>query len=123
MDFPLVPYLIPYISSPPLLSVAPLTFVPLLLFLLLLILSCLWWLCFPRFVSLFVFPFVFVSMSCPARERRIAILGYVAVGKSSLAIQFVKGQFGEQYEPTIENSEFLVSIQLSVAKENKTEMA
>ena len=28
-------------------------------------------------------------------------------GKSSLAIQFVQGQFVDHYEPTIENSELL----------------
>ena len=30
----------------------------------------------------------------------------VLAGKSSLAIQFVQGQFVDYYEPTIENSKF-----------------
>jgi len=38
------------------------------------------------------------------RERRIALMGYRSVGKSSLAIQFVQGQFVDHYEPTIENT-------------------
>merc|ERR1711994_559740 len=38
------------------------------------------------------------------RERKIAIMGYRSVGKSSLAIQFVQGQFVDYYEPTIENT-------------------
>lgn len=38
------------------------------------------------------------------RERKIAIMGYRAVGKSSLAIQFVQGQFVDYYDPTIENT-------------------
>jgi len=38
------------------------------------------------------------------RERKIAIMGYRAVGKSSLAIQFVQGQFVADYDPTIENT-------------------
>lgn len=37
-----------------------------------------------------------------AKERRIAIMGFRSVGKSSLAIQFVQGQFVDYYEPTIE---------------------
>uniref|UniRef100_UPI00358FFE46 GTP-binding protein Rheb-like isoform X1 n=1 Tax=Myxine glutinosa TaxID=7769 RepID=UPI00358FFE46 len=36
--------------------------------------------------------------------RKIAILGYRSVGKSSLAIQFVEGQFVDSYDPTIENT-------------------
>jgi Ras family protein len=40
----------------------------------------------------------------PNRQRKIAIMGYRSVGKSSLAIQFVQGQFVDYYEPTIENT-------------------
>ncbi len=37
------------------------------------------------------------------RERKIAILGSRAVGKSSLASQFTEERFTESYYPTIEN--------------------
>lgn len=40
----------------------------------------------------------------PARERNIAMMGYRSVGKSSLSIQFVEGQFVDSYDPTIENT-------------------
>ena len=69
-------------------------------------------------------------MSAGAKQRKVAIMGYRSVGecslkdqiiykwnfensshvfdiflgKSSLAIQFVQGQFVDYYEPTIENS-------------------
>uniref|UniRef100_A0A7N8X4L7 GTP-binding protein Rheb n=1 Tax=Mastacembelus armatus TaxID=205130 RepID=A0A7N8X4L7_9TELE len=36
--------------------------------------------------------------------RKIAVLGYRSVGKSSLTIQFVEGQFVDSYDPTIENT-------------------
>ena len=36
--------------------------------------------------------------------RKIALMGFRSVGKSSLAIQFVQGQFVDHYEPTIENT-------------------
>ncbi|KAK7573779.1 hypothetical protein V9T40_010970 [Parthenolecanium corni] len=36
------------------------------------------------------------------RQRQIAIMGYRSVGKSSLSIQFVDGQFVDSYDPTIE---------------------
>uniref|UniRef100_UPI00358FF038 GTP-binding protein Rheb-like n=1 Tax=Myxine glutinosa TaxID=7769 RepID=UPI00358FF038 len=36
--------------------------------------------------------------------RKIVILGYRSVGKSSLTIQFVEGQFVDSYDPTIENT-------------------
>ncbi|XP_032831406.1 GTP-binding protein Rheb-like [Petromyzon marinus] len=39
-----------------------------------------------------------------AKFRKIAILGYRSVGKSSLTIQFVEGQFVDSYDPTIENT-------------------
>jgi len=38
------------------------------------------------------------------KQRRIAVLGFRSVGKSSLTIQFVEGQFVDSYEPTIENT-------------------
>lgn len=40
----------------------------------------------------------------PPKQRRIAVLGFRSVGKSSLTIQFVEGQFVDSYEPTIENT-------------------
>jgi Ras family protein len=40
----------------------------------------------------------------PSKQRKIALMGYRSVGKSSLAIQFVQGQFVDHYEPTIENT-------------------
>ena len=43
-------------------------------------------------------------MTRPARERKIAILGYRSVGKSCLAIQFIENKFVEYYEPTIEHT-------------------
>ena len=43
-------------------------------------------------------------MTRPARERKIAILGYRSVGKSCLTIQFVQSKFVEYYEPTIEHT-------------------
>lgn len=36
--------------------------------------------------------------------RRVAVMGFRAVGKSSLTIQFVEGQFVDSYLPTIENT-------------------
>ncbi|XP_064408550.1 GTP-binding protein Rheb isoform X3 [Latimeria chalumnae] len=38
------------------------------------------------------------------KGRKIAVLGYRSVGKSSLTIQFVEGQFVDAYDPTIENT-------------------
>jgi len=38
------------------------------------------------------------------KQRKIAIMGYRSVGKSSLTIQFVEGQFVDSYDPTIENT-------------------
>ncbi|KAL7291103.1 hypothetical protein TKK_0015232 [Trichogramma kaykai] len=40
----------------------------------------------------------------PPKARKIAIMGYRSVGKSSLSIQFVEGQFVDSYDPTIENT-------------------
>ncbi|KAK2153834.1 hypothetical protein LSH36_284g03007 [Paralvinella palmiformis] len=39
----------------------------------------------------------------PARVRKIAIMGFRSVGKSSITIQFVENQFVDSYDPTIEN--------------------
>ncbi|XP_063808765.1 GTPase RhebL1 isoform X2 [Pseudophryne corroboree] len=38
------------------------------------------------------------------KHRKVVMLGYPSVGKSSLARQFVTGDFTAQYEPTIENT-------------------
>ncbi|KAF5284741.1 hypothetical protein FQA39_LY04466 [Lamprigera yunnana] len=40
----------------------------------------------------------------PSKQRKIAVMGYRSVGKSSLSIQFVEGQFVDCYDPTIENT-------------------
>ncbi|OCT95636.1 GTPase RhebL1 isoform X2 [Xenopus laevis] len=40
----------------------------------------------------------------PVKHRKIVMLGYPSVGKSSLALQFIKGDFPKDYEPTIENT-------------------
>ncbi|KAG8431136.1 hypothetical protein GDO86_019361 [Hymenochirus boettgeri] len=40
----------------------------------------------------------------PVKHRKIVMLGYPSVGKSSLALQFIKGDFPEDYEPTLENN-------------------
>ncbi|KAJ2939627.1 hypothetical protein O0L34_g14345 [Tuta absoluta] len=40
----------------------------------------------------------------PSKQRKIAMMGYRSVGKSSLIIQFVEGQFVDSYDPTIENT-------------------
>ncbi|ENN77027.1 GTP-binding protein Rheb homolog [Dendroctonus ponderosae] len=39
-----------------------------------------------------------------AKQRKIAVMGYRSVGKSSLSIQFIEGQFVDSYDPTIENT-------------------
>jgi len=36
--------------------------------------------------------------------RKLAIMGYKSVGKSSMVIQFVDNHFVETYDPTIENT-------------------
>ncbi|KAH7951814.1 GTP-binding protein Rheb [Rhipicephalus sanguineus] len=38
------------------------------------------------------------------KSRKIAIMGFRSVGKSSLTIQFVENQFVDSYDPTIENT-------------------
>lgn len=40
----------------------------------------------------------------PVKHRKVVMLGYPSVGKSSLALQFVKGDFPKEYEPTIGNT-------------------
>jgi Ras family protein len=37
-------------------------------------------------------------------QRKVAVLGYRATGKTTLATSFVKGRFVEDYDPTIENT-------------------
>ncbi|XP_012281486.1 GTP-binding protein Rheb homolog [Orussus abietinus] len=44
------------------------------------------------------------NLTMPPKQRKIAIMGYRSVGKSSLSIQFVEGQFVDSYDPTIENT-------------------
>jgi len=38
------------------------------------------------------------------KQKKVALMGFREVGKSSLAIQFVEGQFPDCYDPTIENT-------------------
>jgi len=38
------------------------------------------------------------------KQRKVALMGFRSVGKSSLAIQFVQGQFVDSYDPTIEET-------------------
>ncbi|RPA73029.1 hypothetical protein BJ508DRAFT_57989 [Ascobolus immersus RN42] len=38
------------------------------------------------------------------KQRKVAVVGSRAVGKSSLTVQFVEGHFVESYYPTIENT-------------------
>jgi len=38
------------------------------------------------------------------KHRKIAIMGFRSVGKSSITIQFVENQFVDSYDPTIENT-------------------
>ncbi|XP_071943487.1 GTP-binding protein Rheb-like [Antedon mediterranea] len=40
----------------------------------------------------------------PPKIRKLAIMGFRSVGKSSLTIQFVEHQFVDAYDPTIENT-------------------
>ncbi|CAG5115566.1 unnamed protein product [Candidula unifasciata] len=40
----------------------------------------------------------------PAKDRKIAFMGFRSVGKSSLIIQYVENQFVDSYDPTIENT-------------------
>jgi len=43
-------------------------------------------------------------MPAAPKQRKVAIVGSRAVGKSSLAVQFVDGHFVDSYYPTIENT-------------------
>ena len=38
------------------------------------------------------------------KQKKVALMGFREVGKSSLAVQFVEGQFPDCYDPTIENT-------------------
>jgi len=40
----------------------------------------------------------------PPKQRKIAVMGFRAVGKSTVTIQFVEGHFIKTYNPTIENT-------------------
>ncbi|XP_029646930.1 GTP-binding protein Rheb homolog [Octopus sinensis] len=40
----------------------------------------------------------------PPRQRRIAMMGYRSVGKTSLVLRFVTSKFDDTYDPTIENT-------------------
>nr|XP_022338697.1 GTP-binding protein Rheb homolog [Crassostrea virginica] len=40
----------------------------------------------------------------PAKQRRVALMGFRSVGKSSVTIQFVENHFVDSYDPTIENT-------------------
>ncbi|KAK3712319.1 hypothetical protein QZH41_017257, partial [Actinostola sp. cb2023] len=44
------------------------------------------------------------SKMAPPKSRKIAVMGFRSVGKSSLTIQYVEGQFVDSYDPTIENT-------------------
>ena len=43
-------------------------------------------------------------MMSQIKQRKVALMGYRSVGKSSLAIQFVQGYFVDHYDATIENT-------------------
>jgi len=45
-----------------------------------------------------------LAAEMPPKTRKIAIMGYRAVGKSTITVQFCQNQFSEEYLPTIENS-------------------
>jgi len=40
----------------------------------------------------------------PPKHRKVAVMGFRAVGKSTVTIQFVENHFVESYNPTIENT-------------------
>ncbi|KAJ8307558.1 hypothetical protein KUTeg_015642, partial [Tegillarca granosa] len=46
----------------------------------------------------------FKTTIMPPKERKIALMGFRSVGKSSVTIQFVEQQFVDSYDPTIENT-------------------
>ena len=45
-----------------------------------------------------------LSSTGPSRKRKIAVLGYRGVGKSSTIIRFVDDHFADMYHPTIEST-------------------
>lgn len=40
----------------------------------------------------------------PVKHRKIALMGFRSVGKTSLTTQFIENQFHDSYDPTIENT-------------------
>ncbi|GAB6019376.1 hypothetical protein CHUAL_000962 [Chamberlinius hualienensis] len=52
-----------------------------------------------------------MTKTTPPKQRKIAIMGFRSVGKSSLTLQFVEGKFVDSYDPTIENT-FTKSLKL-----------
>lgn len=56
-------------------------------------------------VSCFTSSFCIINM--PLRMRKIALMGYRSVGKSTLTAQYIDGTTTEFYDPTVENSEYM----------------
>lgn len=44
------------------------------------------------------------TMSAPTKEYQLVVMGGGGVGKSTLSVQFIQGQFVDEYDPTIEDS-------------------
>ncbi|KAI8909649.1 ras protein [Gorgonomyces haynaldii] len=51
-----------------------------------------------------MFGVAFAFLMSFAREYRLVVVGGGGVGKSALTIQFIQGQFVDEYDPTIEDS-------------------
>ena len=47
---------------------------------------------------------IYFNLNVEAEIQILKVIFHRSVGKSSLAIQFVQGQFVDYYEPTIENT-------------------
>lgn len=45
-----------------------------------------------------------IDDTMPVKHRKIAVMGFRSVGKTSLTTQFVENQFHDSYDPTIENT-------------------
>ncbi|GMM50426.1 Ras family GTPase [Starmerella bacillaris] len=43
-------------------------------------------------------------MTTPVKEYQLVVMGSGGVGKSTLSVQFIQGQFVDEYDPTIEDS-------------------